>query len=344
MRLRGTFLLLTATIVSSCNHDGSNAITGDYYTPETISPEAQHVLKTFRARERNLWPMPDETDSWQAYWEHNEKNWEPDNSAIIERYNPTVIDTVMGGVPVLDIRPKGWRDNHKILIYSHGGAYVLFSARSTLMGSVPVADRLHMRVISIDYTNPPRARSAEILDQIISVVQSLLDNGFQLSDIGMYGDSAGGALTAGAVLKMRDHGMGIPGAVVLISPWADITPSGDTYETLKSADPILNYPMALSRAALAYADEDDHRSPYVSPVYANYSKGFPPTLIQGGTKEIFLSNFIRLYQAMDQAGISVKLDLYEGMWHDFQEINSELPESILAHKKMDAFFRKHLAY
>ena len=71
------------------------------------------------------------------------------------------------------------------------------------MGSVPVADRLNMRIISIDYTNAPKARSEEILDQVIAVVKSLLDSGFSLNEIGMYGDSAGGALTAGSVLKMR---------------------------------------------------------------------------------------------------------------------------------------------
>lgn len=212
------------------------------------------------------------------------------------------------------------------------------------MGSVPVADRLGIRVISIDYTNPPLARSGEILNQIISVVQALLESGYSLNDIGMFGDSAGGALTLGSVLKMRDQGMGMPGALALISPWTDITQTGDTYETLKTADPILNYEFALGPASLAYAAEEDHRTPYVSPVYADYSKGFPPTLIQGGTKEIFLSNFVRLYQAMDQAGIWVKLDLYEGMWHDFQEINFDLPESVIAHRKIDFFFREHLSY
>jgi acetyl esterase/lipase len=141
---------------------------------------------------------------------------------------------------------------------------------------------------------------------------------------------------------MRDQGMGMPGAAVLISPWADITESGDTYETLKDADPILNYRYALGPASLAYADAELHRTPYVSPVYADYGQGFPPTLIQGGTKEIFLSNFVRLYQAMDQAGVQVKLDLYEGMWHVFQEINYDLPESEIAHRKMDLFFRQWL--
>ena len=83
----------------------------------------------------------------------------PSTIPLFGIFNPVLNDTVIGGVPVIDIKPKGWTDNGKVLIYSHGGAYVLFSARSTLMGSVPVADRLSIRVISIDYTNPPVARS-----------------------------------------------------------------------------------------------------------------------------------------------------------------------------------------
>jgi acetyl esterase/lipase len=122
----------------------------------------------------------------------------------------------------------------------------------------------------------------------------------------------------------------MPAVVVLVSPWSDITETGDTYFTLKDKDPILAYGNSLNESALAYAPVSEHKNPYVSPVYGDYTKGFPPTLIQGGSKEIFVSNFIRQYQALDQAGIPVKLDLYEGMWHVFQEINYYLPESRIA--------------
>ena len=90
------------------------------------------------------------------------------------------------------------------------------------------------------------------------------------------------------------------------------------------------------------ADPEDQKNPYVSPVYADYSKGFPPTLIQVGTKEIFLSNAVRHYQALDDAGITVKLDLHEGMWHVFQAFAWDLPESWRARKKMRAFLEEHL--
>jgi acetyl esterase/lipase len=142
---------------------------------------------------------------------------------------------------------------------------------------------------------------------------------------------------------MRDRGMGMPAAVVLWSPWSDITNTGDTYATLADADPVLRYPGNLKNCADAYAEPKDQKNPYVSPVYGDYSKGFPPTLIQVGTKEIFLSNAVRLYQALDNADVSVKLDPYEGMYHVFQAFNWNLPESQLARKKVSAFLDQHLA-
>lgn len=135
---------------------------------------------------------------------------------------------------------------------------------------------------------------------------------------------------------MRDQGQGMPAAVVLWSPWSDITETGDTYATLRDVD-FLRYKEQLGPAAAAYASPADQKHPYVSPVYGDYAKGFPPTLIQGGTREIFLSNFIRQYQAIDAAGGEVKLDLYEGLPHVFQVLLANTPESRLALRKMNDF-------
>jgi acetyl esterase/lipase len=165
-----------------------------------------------------------------------------------------------------------------------------------------------------------------------------------MEDIAIYGDSAGGGLAAGSVLKLRDAGLGTPAAVVLWSPWADITETGDTYQTLKEAEPNFLYEKVLGPSADAYADRKDQKHPYVSPVYADFTKGFPPTLLQGGTREIFLSNFVRLYQALDNSGQTVKLDLYEGMPHVFQLKLPESPESVTALQKMNSFLIRHLNY
>ena len=229
-------------------------------------------------------------------WEETEEEQKAEDQ-VVHKYGSTVRELKLGGVPVIDIRPRNWEDNGKVLIYTHGGAYTLFSATSTMTGSVPVADATGLRVISVDYTNPPAAKWQQITSEVVSVIKALVADGYNLKDIAIYGDSAGGGLAAGAVLKARDEGVGLVGAVVLWSPWSDITETGDTYASLREEDPLLVYAGVLKNSADAYADPKDQKHPYVSPVYGDYSKGFPPTLIQVGTREIFLSNSVRHYQA-----------------------------------------------
>jgi len=311
--------------------------------PDTVSPEWQVYLRGLpNPALRPVPPVPGDVEGWKEYQLAREKDRLPDAEAAVKKFDPTVTEAVLGGVPVLDIRPKGWRDIGKLLIYAHGGAYALFSARSTLASSALVADRTGLRVISVDYTLAPLANWEQVTDQIVAVIEALKKEGHPLTTIAIYGDSAGGGLAAGAVLKMRDKGLGMPAAVVLWSPWADITETGDSYTTLKHAEPNYLYATFLKPCADAYADPRDQKNPYVSPVYGDYTKGFPPTLIQGGTKEIFLSNFVRQYQAIEAAGGNARLDLYEGMPHVFQPRLPDSPESKLALKKMKAFLDEHL--
>ena len=181
-------------------------------------------------------------------------------------------------------------------------------------------------------------------DKIVSVIQALKDQGYSLDDIAMFGDSAGGGLAAGAILKMRDEGLGMPAALVLWSPWTDVTGTGDTYFTLRNDDPFLNVNLDRSMAS-AYANSSDQKNPYVSPVYGNFSSGFPAVLIQVGTKDGLLSDSVRLYQALDRADIPIKLDIYEGMPHVFQGLFfHNTTESDLAISKTSDFLREYLDY
>jgi acetyl esterase/lipase len=316
---------------------------GDFAVPPTISAQARKALAQFsRAAATAPLPAPDDFEAWKEVQARIEKQRAEANSAVVKQYQPRIQERKLGGVPVLDIKPKGWKTSSNVLVYTHGGAYALYSAKSRLMSAVPMANDTGLRVVSVDYTLAPQAKWNEVTGQVVAVVRALLEEGRTLNNIAIYGESAGGGLAAGAVLKMRDKGLGMPAAVVLWSPWSDITETGDSYTTLKGADPLLYYPNNLQNCADAYAAPADQRHPYVSPVYGDYSSGFPPTLIQAGTKEIFLSNAVRHYQALDNAGIPVKLDIYEGMWHIFQVFNHDLPESKIARKKVRAFLRQHV--
>jgi len=313
------------------------------YIPDTISQEAQAVIRMMPdpslQPER---PTPGDIEAWRAAQQERESFSLERQKAVVDSLQPAVTEMKLGGVPVLEIKPRNWKDNGKVLVYTHGGAYTMLSAKSTLGSSALMANVTGLRVISVDYTLAPHAKWQHVTDQVISVFEALRKQGYAMKDMAIYGDSAGGGLAAGSVLKMRDQGMAMPAAVVLWSPWSDITDTGDTYVTLKNAEPFYLYDRDLKPSADAYAYPKDQKHPYVSPVYGDYTKGFPPTLIQGGTKEIFLSNFIRHYQALDTAGQTVKLDLYEGMIHVFQAALPGSPESKIALMKVDAFLKQHL--
>ena len=314
------------------------------HIPDTISQEAREFLRALP--DPNLGsacPEPDEVEKWKSVQKAAELRDFERQKGLVDRLHPKLTKRNFAGVPVLDIKTRGWKDNGKVLVYTHGGAYTFHSAGSTLASSLLVANSTGIRVISVDYTLAPHSRWPQMIAQVVTVFEELMKQGYAMDDIAVFGDSAGGGMAAGVVLKMRDKGMGMPAAVVLWSPWADITETGDTYETLKRAEPMYTYAKLLKNSALAYAAPEDHKNPYVSPVYGDFTKGFPPTLIQGGTKEIFLSNFIRLYQALDTAGRTVKLDLYEGMPHGFQAVIPDSPESKTALKKVDAFLRRFMS-
>ncbi len=313
------------------------------FLPKTVSPEWAAYFATVPDAELiPMRPSPTDAKAWAAIHADYESQRLDGCHAIAEKLGVSITEKQLGGVPVLEITPAGWVDDGRLLVYAHGGAYTFFTSRSTLSSSAVAARSTGMRVISIDYTNPPAAKWPQVIGQIVAVLTALGEAGHAMDKTAIFGDSAGGALAAGAVLKMRDDGQKLPAAVVLWSPWSDITETGDSFVTLKDYEPAYIYETCLAPAAAAYADPADHRHPYVSPVYGDYSRGFPPTLIQGGTREIFLSNFVRHYRAIDAGGQKAVLDLYEGMPHVFQ---NKLPESLEARTalaKMKEFLLEHM--
>ena len=312
------------------------------YIPPTISAAAREVLQ--KLVEAKLYatefPAPDDLAGWEKVYDAAEAR----NVSIAEKAlaasHATVSDAQLGGVTVEDIRPNGWNDNGKVLVYLHGGGYCLFSARSTYPVVVPMAKATGLRIVSVNYTPAPRAHFEEIQQQIVSVFDALLEMGYAMVDIAIYGESAGGALTASTVLNLRDQGKGMPAAAVFWSPNTDLSSRDDSTVTLDPDDPVLTYSTLLVTGSKAYAGDVALDDPRVSPLYADLSKGFSPALIVVGTKEMLLSSSVRFYQALEAAGQPVKLDVYEGMWHAFPQYG--LPESKVAVAKSAEFIGDHL--
>ena len=338
--LLSVVLTLAGCVASS--EEGLAAADRDIFVPTTISPAAQQVLRGLIEAKgyARVVPAADDLDGWRAVHDGAEAATRDLNEQAVKRNRVTVTEAELGGVPVLDIRPEGWTDNGKVLVYTHGGAYTMFSARSTLASSAQMSRASGLRLISVDYTTAPFGKWEQIQEQVILVFRALLAEGYSMKDIALYGDSAGGGLATSTVLNLRDLGMGMPAAVVLWAPWVDLSDTGDTAQTLKDADPALSYEGLLYESALAYADGLDLTDPRISPLHADFGDGFSPVLIQAGTKEILLSTAVRLYRKLDRAGQDATLDIYEGMWHVFQQF--PLPETEVAVSKSAAFIKKHL--
>jgi len=310
--------------------------------PETISPEwGAFFSKKGTGRETPV-PAPDDLEGWKAVQTANDMAKEAEADEKAAAFGVTYKESEIAGIPVVEVTPSKLASTDKIAVYTHGGAYVLNSAKAVIESAMFFAAETGLRAVAVDYTLAPHSKWQQTTNEVIGVFEALAEQGFTGKHIVLYGDSAGGGLAAGVTLKMRDLGMEMPAALVLWSPWADITETGDTYVTLRDAEPYYTYEYILGPAALAYADAEDHKNPYVSPVYGDFTLGFPPTLIQGGTKEIFLSTFARLYQALDQAGQTVKLDIYEGMPHVFVPTLPESAESQTAIAKVRDWVSKYL--
>jgi acetyl esterase/lipase len=312
--------------------------------PSTISPEAARGLRTLygliKAQPKRKKPLS--AEDWDRQNARISAIVSPLNMKTLKELDATTATETLGGVPVIRIRPKGYKANGRTLIYLHGGGYTLFSA-ATLVGlPASIASASGTEVISVDYTLAPRGNCRTVTDQVIAVWKALLASGATPKATGILGDSAGGGMAAGVVFKMRDQGLELPGALYLLSPWADLTRTGDTYTTLGAADPLLDAE-SLSWSAEAYADPADLKNPYASPIYGDYTKAFPPTLIQAGTREIFLSHAVRQYQAIRAGGHEAILDMYEGMPHVHQTLIPNAPESRTAIARAAAFFEAHLS-
>ena len=343
-----TFAILATTFASKAIAQTpatqTPATGSDRFTvPTTVSPEAAAQLGKLYARLAHApkRERPKTQEDWDRANAQLAAIAAPISTATADALHVTRTEDHLGGVPVLRIRPANYKPGGPVILYMHGGAFTFLSAGTSLSIPALISTSSGHEVISIDYTLAPRADWHVITDQVLSVWKAVLASGVKPESIGIMGDSAGGALTAASVLKMRDQHLPLPGALYLISPGADISGAGDTYTTLAAADPVLSSE-TTSWSAEAYAPVADQKNPYVSPVYGDYTQAFPPTLIQVGTREHILSSSVREYQAIRSGGHEAVLDVYEGMPHVFISLIPQAPETKIAVKRATDFFAAHL--
>jgi epsilon-lactone hydrolase len=234
--------------------------------------------------------------------------------SIAERPGIRSEAATLGSVPVFIATPENIpvEAQGKVLLEIHGGGLVWLQGEGCRRGSLREAERLKVRTISVDFRVPPDGPYPAALDDCVAAYRALLDQ-YQTSDIIVCGISGGGNLAAAAMLRARDEGLPMPAALILLTPEVDLTETGDTFDTLAGLDPIIN--RRLTAQISAYASGHDLSHPYLSPLFGDFSKGYPPTFLQSGTRDMFLSNTVRMHRALRSAGIPAELHVWEAMPH-----------------------------
>lgn len=228
----------------------------------------------------------------------------------------------------------------KAILYLHGGAYVFGNCTTHRQLVSYVARACGVRALVIEYRLAPENPFPAAIEDSLAAYRALRDDGYAPGDILVAGDSAGGGLVMALLLSLRDAGEEMPSGAVLLSPWLDLTASGESMTTRAQRDPWFK-PPDMPIIASYYCAESDYRNPLVSPVYADVA-GLPPICIQVGDDEILLSDSTRIADKIRAAGGDVTLDVWPGMFHVFQVFVHQMPESRKAIGKLVPFVRGRL--
>jgi len=225
----------------------------------------------------------------------------------------------------------------RAIVYFHGGGYVLGSLDSHRPLVTRIARAARARVLSVDYRLAPEHPHPAAVEDGVAATRFALAQGVPPSGLALAGDSAGGGLTVATLVALRDGGASLPAVAACMSPWLDLTLSGESVASRAEED-VMVTPKDLRKMAAAYAAGGDPRAPTASPVFADLT-GLPPLLLQVGTSEILLDDSTRLAERIREAGGEVELDVWDDMlhvWHSFADI---LPEAREAIERVAAFLR-----
>jgi epsilon-lactone hydrolase len=229
----------------------------------------------------------------------------------------------------------------RAVLYFHGGGFFFGSLQTHRHLVSRLAVAAGITAVSIDYRLAPEHPFPAALEDALAAYRWLLSEGYPPTGIVLAGDSAGGNLAAAAVLKIRDDGLPTPGGLYLISPWLDLTLSGDSYEVRASQDPILSRE-SMREVLPLYLGRVDGRIPYASPIHGDLS-ALPPLMIHVGADEVLLSESLVFAQRAALHGVGIRLHVWPQMVHDWPLFHSVLPQGIRAIAEAGLWMREILS-
>lgn len=281
--------------------------------PKSVSPEAQAALSMARPATPPF-PALDDVAGWKAFVANmNDGMAAMMRGPVMALPVSATLETI-AGVPVYVAEPEDVpaENRDKALVYFHGGALVMLGGECVGLFARMEAVNTRCRVYAVDYRNPPDHPYPAAIDDCVAVYRALLDR-YSPAQLAISGASGGGNLAAAVPLKLRDLGIPLPAVIGLFTPEVDLTETGDTFHTNEDIDVVLKRGLPMCNAL--YANGADLAHPYLSPLFGDFTKGYAPTFIQTGTRDVFLSNSVRIHRALRNAGIEAELHVGEAMPH-----------------------------
>jgi epsilon-lactone hydrolase len=309
--------------------------------PETASPALQAMIAAPLPPWWNLHPKS--AQEWKDWVQQRAAFNLKSAASLRDKMGVKVEPTTIAGVKAFIVTPSeiAEANRNRLLIHVHGGGYVLGPGEAGTPEAILMAGHGRIKVISIDYRMPPDFPYPAAIDDAMAVYKEVIKT-TDAKKIGIFGTSTGGGMTLVMVLRAKAEGLALPGAIAPGTPWTDMTKTGDTYFTNDMVDDVLvSNDGWLGDAAVLYANGRDLKDPMLSPVYGDV-KGFPPTILTTGTRDLFLSNTVRMHRKLRQAGVVADLLVFEGLSHAQYLFDADAPESKEHFAETAAFFDRYL--
>ena len=305
--------------------------------PRTVSAEAQAFLAR-PAREAPDHPPASDKAAWRALADATGHGHATFWAAQGAKHLAEVAEIALSHVTLYEITPDGLlpEDASLALLYVHGGAFVFGGGEAAMHAARQIAGVARLKTYAVDYRMPPDHPFPAGLNDTVEAYRWLLQQ-YLPQNIAVYGISAGGNIAPAALLELGYQGTPLPAACAVHSPCSDLTESGDSYETNRTIDAVLQqrFPEALE----LYAGGHDPRDPLLSPAFARYDPSFPPTILTTGTRDLLLSSTVMLHRAMRRDGVEAELHVFEAMPH---APFFGAPEELELIEEQVRFLRRHL--
>ncbi|MER7249241.1 alpha/beta hydrolase [Kribbella sp. NPDC000426] len=232
-----------------------------------------------------------------------------------------LVERTLGGVPALDVHVDG-ADADGVILYLHGGSYVLGSARTGANLAAPLSRRSGVPAVSLDYRLAPEHPFPAGIHDALAAYRELVESG---RNVVLVGDSAGGGLGLAMMIAARAEGLRLPAGAVLLSPWTDVSLKSPSMDSRGEDDPLFSR-ANMAESAGFYLGGTDPSNELASPVFADL-RGLPPLLVQVGTAEILLDDSLRLVARAAEQDVDVSLDVVAGAPHVFQYFAGAMSEA-----------------